>query len=273
MTEQTIPIPSFEAPPVIEVVWGIQFRDLQWLTSSGAGVFWTQIRDDYPVCEEQPTIPHVIESDRPLAPTGQTIQFGDVPPMNRQWYISPSGTELIQLQRDRFLFNWRKVEDSDTYPRYDYMKEKFSKSWERFCAFVNESGHELSEIDQCEMTYINHFPKGDIWTAPAEIAGAFRPFTWPSDVKFLPSPLSLGQRLIFDPPGTPGRLHVTLKHGTTGNGDGTELFVLELTARGLPESTETEGLFAWFASVREWIDRGFADLTSETMHERWRREL
>jgi hypothetical protein len=49
------------------------------------------------------------------------------------------------------------------------------------------------------------------------------------------------------------------------------MFVLTLTARGRPIGEGIEGALAMLDIGREWIVRGFASVTTRTMHDVWRR--
>ena len=50
------------------------------------------------------------------------------------------------------------------------------------------------------------------------------------------------------------------------------LLILELRTRGLCESMQQEGFREWFDLAREWIVRGFTDLTTPEIQELWERE-
>ena len=272
MVETDTPIPSFGKPPVIEVVWSLQFSELSWLRAPDTGAFWSRICAEYPKCEEKPPIGRAIEAEEVLAPQQNAPEILAIAPLNRQWFISETGTELVQLQRDRFCYNWRKTRPGDVYPRHDHMKERFHENWESFCDFVEGTEHGLPQVDQCELTYINHLPQDEGWSQVGDIHKLFPSFAWVNGKKFLPSPCTLGCQLLFDLRGTGGRLHVSLRHGKKQDEPQSQVFVLELTARGKPQKTTIDGLLDWFSLAREWIVRGFADLTNPTMHQFWERE-
>ena len=61
-------IPSYKKPPVIEVVWSVQFSKLPWLTAAHTGLFWDIIRKEYPRCEEQAPIERKDEPKELLQP-------------------------------------------------------------------------------------------------------------------------------------------------------------------------------------------------------------
>ena len=265
MTEPDTPIPSYRNPPIIEAVWSVQFKQMSWLLPPHTGLFWELIRKEFPTCEEQTPIAHIVEAKDIFTPQMSQAEVLPVPPLSRQWFVSSSSNELIQLQRDRFCCNWRSVRPSDVYPRYRHMRKLFESAWSTLTRFVVETGQSPPSVDQCEMTYINHIRLvGDV----------FPPLTWQADTRFLPAPATLGAKLAFDLPRLNGRLHVSLRHAirTDKPTDRKELLVLELTARGLPQGTDTSGLLDWYALAREAIVRAFTDLTSAAMHEVWERE-
>ena len=51
--------------------------------------------------------------------------------------------------------------------------------------------------------------------------------------------------------------------------DKVPVFVLELKAKGTASSIKSEDIREWFNLAREWIVRGFTDLTTPEMHELW----
>jgi hypothetical protein len=64
-----------------------------------------------------------------------------------------------------------------------------------------------------------------------------------------------------------GRLHVSLKMATTK--EAKKIMVFELTARGFSNGPMDD----WFAVAHEWIVRGFADLTTDSIQKAiWQRK-
>lgn len=274
MTETDTPIPSYKRPPIIESVWSVQFAEMDWLLPPHTGLFWSLIREQFPGCEEQAPIAHVIESEDVFSQPARRTEIRRVPPLTRQWFVSDSETELIQLQRDRFCCNWRRTQPSDVYPRYGHMKELFESAWTTLTEFIVGMGQPPLSVDQCEMTYINHMEQGQGWSTISEVGQVFPLMTWQDDLPFLQNPRTIAAKLAFDLPSLNGRLHASLKHGirTDEPAERKEVLILEITARGLPGDTEPSGLLQWYALAREAIVRGFTDLTSPEMHRLWERE-
>jgi hypothetical protein len=55
------------------------------------------------------------------------------PDVTRFWFLAEPPTRLIQVQRDHFIINWRKVRGDEIYPRYQSeMRPRFEREWNEF---------------------------------------------------------------------------------------------------------------------------------------------
>lgn len=265
------PIPDYESPPVIEVVYGVQFDSLG-LQCPTIGLFWQAVRQEYPSFVENPPLAPVIERFDPDRRTETQIELTTRPPLPRLWFIDRTENWLIQLQDDRFLYNWKKVKDQDAYPRFEVVSRKFLEAWDQFLGFCQREGLALPTVNQLELTYINHINVGDVETYVMEASSIFPDMRWRESHEFLPSPETLAWKTSFLFPDRQGRLHASMRHAIRRK-DQKPVLLLELTARGMPASKERESLRGWFAMAREWIVRGFADLTDKQVQkERWGRK-
>lgn len=262
MASSEKPLPSFKKPPVIEVVFGVQFESLQMLAPH-IGEYWRAVRDEFPTFEEQPPLPPVIEPAEVLRGSGgSAIEIVDRLPMPRYWFKSEDEAQIIQLQRDRLLFNWKGTDRE--YPRYAYLKSRFSSIWDEFLVLASSQGLHVGSTRQCELTYVNHVSDPD---AAKHIGDTIPDFSWRNNHEFLTEPESYSWRTSFrmvESP--PSRLHVTVKNALR-RADDQQIVILDLTARGAPDGP----IFGWFDLAHEWIVRGFADITSAAAHERWER--
>jgi len=57
--------------------------------------------------------------------------------MLRVHFLNQQKTELLQVQRDRFLHNWRKVGSGDNYPRFERMIETFESGFRKFTDVIS----------------------------------------------------------------------------------------------------------------------------------------
>lgn len=265
-------LPEYERPPLNEVVFGVQFEPLRALRAAHLGLFWDRIRDRYPYSEEHVPVAHLVEKPE-LSLTRQPegdIVFDSIPLIPRCWYLDESKLQLVQVQPDRFLRNWRQLEGKEAYPRYGYLLEQFQSEWQAFLKFLDEERIGPPITDQCELTYINHIPQGEGWAEAADLAKVFRIFSQTCDFEMLPGAEAASWKLAFLLPDGRGRLHVQLKQGVR-NRDRRPIFALDLTARGEPKSHYAEDVKSWFNLAHEWVVRGFTDLTTPEMHKLWKK--
>lgn len=264
-------LPDYERPPVIEVVCGILFKSINTLLAPHLGLLWEKYKSDYPICREVPPLAPVIErfGERPRI----DLQLADVPPLPRTWFVHKKDNGIIQVQRDRFLHNWKKVRPEDEYPRYPQVIELFKDRLSQFESFLKENELGVIEPRQYEMTYINHIPQGDGWRILKEIGEVFPDFSLRAiEHRFLPEPEGINWRTSFVLPDGAGRLHVTIRNAQLHD-SGLPVLILDLTVRGIGKDMSPEGMTAWFDTAREWIVCGFADLTGEEVQKKiWRRK-
>ena len=83
-----------------------------------AGLYWNDIRSEYPKASEQAPIPPAFETfgTKPMLTSSIQIQAMLVPPVPRLWFETDDGEHLVQLQQDRLLHNWRKRSPGMEYP-------------------------------------------------------------------------------------------------------------------------------------------------------------
>jgi uncharacterized protein (TIGR04255 family) len=259
----------FRRPPVIETVLGVQFLPLRTLTMPYLGQYWAEVRSEYPQAQVKPPLPQVIE-EFPPAPVMANIEVSSEPE-GRFWYISESNTELIQLQRDRFIRNWRRAETDADYPRYETLRPRFEGDWLRFLSFLEREGLGRPEVNQCEVTYINHIDLGLGWETFKDLSGVLKILAPSRPGDFLPVPEMVLANARYLMPDGKGRLHVAAQPAIPRRG-GKPVVQLTLTARGAPRSSETGDILAWLDLGHTWIVEGFADITNEELQTKvWER--
>lgn len=258
-------LPSYKTPPVNEVAFGVLFPPVQGLLLPHLGLFWSQVRDSFPKCEHAP----------PSVSPGAELYLDPASgaPWPRILLISADGQSLIQLQIDRFLFNWRTSDDGDEYPRFATVYSTFKKSLQRFQAFLAAQKLPAIQPQLFELTYFNWIPQGEAWTSGEDLDRMFKDFTWRrSRGRFLPPPVRVDWGAAFEFPDGAGTLSARVRPAIRKR-DQKQLMNLELTARGFGGDPSEEGVEKWFSGAHEWIVRGFADMTTERIQKTiWGRE-
>jgi uncharacterized protein (TIGR04255 family) len=266
---EKIPLPDYKQPPVTEVAVSIQFAPLQELTAAHIGLYWAKIKDAFPSVKEQPPIVHLVEN--PEAEYKFGMSLSQKPDLPRIWFTDKTGTALIQVQRDRFVYNWRRVKDSDEYIRFPAIKKKFLLRWGEFSSFLKEQGISDPQVDQCELTYVNRIDQGELWESPAKWGNLFPLLAWKPKSTFLPEPENLRLHMRFSAPAVRGRMHVDILPAILP-GSKAPIIQFSLTVRGLPAKLTDEALDSWYETAREWIVTGFADLVSKEADVLWQRQ-
>lgn len=262
-------LPSYEQPPLTEVACSVLFQPIAGLLSPYIGLLWQEFQPDYPICDDVAPIAPRIETFGQQS-IGQKIELSQIPQLPRVWFIHQDSTRIIQVQRDRFIYNWRKIDPQNEYPRYEILVEAFYKHLTKFNDFLKET--DLGEIQllQYELTYINQIPQGQIWSSLDDIGKVFPDISWGvNPQRFLTHPQNISWATIFELPKEFGRLYVSVNPAFSND----EQFIMfELTVRGIGSSTSFSDVKNWFNSAHHWIVRAFADLTDKEVQTRvWKR--
>lgn len=264
-------LPDFDSPPVIETTLGVEFAPIEKLSVLHLGLFWHQLRDEYPEYSVQPPLSSQIEkfgkeSIQSFSPTFEIITEPNI----RIWFIESTKNRLLQVQRDRFIQNWRKLAGIEPYPHYENLRPTFESEWFRFCSFLNAEGLGQPEIRQCEVTYVNHVERGAAWDSVADLPKILRCWTGATGKEFLPDPENINLRFSYQMPDRVGRLSINVQQ-VVRHSDTEEVLQLTLTARGRPKTSSSDDMMSWLDLGREHVVRGFADITTPEMHKLWGR--
>jgi uncharacterized protein (TIGR04255 family) len=198
-------------------------------------------------------------------------------PLGRVWLTAESGAELIQVQSDRFLFNWRRRVSESKYPSYESNSAKFFEEFDGFRQFCREKQLPDPAPELCEVTYVNHIEPAKGETA-MELAGTvFSGMRWERTDRFLPKPESFTFNRVFvieDDGERLGRLYAEASMALRRQGStAREFILLKLTARVNRRDDQGNTLADSMQLAHDWVVRGFADLTDrQTQKERWERQ-
>lgn len=274
-------LPDYDDPPVIEVALSVQFERLEKLRSPHLGLLWSEFQKDFPLFEDHAPLQSVIETFgvRPKPIPALQLISPETTPLVRCWFLNHARTELIQVQQDRLVHNWRKVGEGvkpgEEYPHFEYICEQFARELEIFKKFVDE--HQLGIVlpNQCEVSYINHIVAGKGWETHAQMAeiisvwGKSYSHSFPLEMENAKFSASFP---IPDTAGKPiGRLHILMQPAFR-KADDSQMFVLTLTARGKPTEGSAKSIIEFLESGREYIVLGFTAITTPKMHRIWGRK-
>ncbi len=263
-------LPEFWNPPIIEAVLSVEFQPIKGWGIPHFGLFWKEIRPEYPLFEVKPPLMTIARPSATTRVPRVQLEFIDIPGV-RCWFIDESQSRLLQLQDDRLIINWRKVRKDDAlrYPKYSTNREVFEREWERYKDFLKREGLGSPMVNGCEVSYINHIEKGGCWNNFDDLHKVFTRWAPPSYESGLPSPDGVSVNLEYAMPKE--NLHLTLEIVTAiRHGDFREVLQFTLTARGGPDSGETEGILNWLDRAHDTVAKAFRQLTTEQVRDTWR---
>lgn len=271
----TTPRPGFKRPPVNEVALSVQFSPLSGMTVARFGALWERYDPPFSKTEDKPPLPAVIETFEPNRPQKLKLELVTELQPPRCWFTNDQESELIQVQSDRFAFNWRKGAPPAEYPRYEQVRKGFEKYFGMFQDYVRDKNLGPIVPTQCEVTYVNELPVGVGWSKHRELENVLALWAGRYSDEFLGDAAEdsqvRGRYIIRAPDGRPlGRLHYNLEPRVRVT-DGSQLFHFILTARGAPLGEGTSGILAFLDLGREYVVRGFTSMTTKHMHEIWGR--
>jgi uncharacterized protein (TIGR04255 family) len=199
----------------------------------------------------------------------------------RLWFLNEAADELVQVQDDRFIRNWRRgPERTQPYPRFEELLPRFISDFKEFQSFL--SVEQLGEVaaNQCEVTYVNLIHANEHWSAHGDLAKVFR--GWPLDYgQRIEWPIEAIQlkvaHLLNDQNGEfVGRLHVSVEPAFAfrAGSPSTQVpaFKLTLIARGRPLAEGPAGVNAFFELGHRAIVSSFDKMVTPEMQKIWGRK-
>jgi uncharacterized protein (TIGR04255 family) len=253
----------------------MQFEPINELHAGRLGLLWEAYRDRYPRVEQQPPLSPIREQfETKVARIGFTIE-GSFPmfPMPRLWFLNEDGTRLVQVQRDHFIVNWRKLDTQTEYPRYHSIRDTLVEEFSRFQKFLHQQDLALTAIVQTELTYVNHIDARQPNGSRKPLSQIVRIWTGENPSGKLPQfeEASFHARYVMRDGDDPvGRLHINLEPQLYVR-DNAPVYALTLIARSAPPSPDLDGALASLERSHGAIVEGFTEITTDEMHKVWGR--
>jgi len=144
-----LPKPSQRTIPLSEVAFGVNFVSPDF-SSVKFGEFYARIKNRYP--SHRDILPIINPTPMPA--------FVLAPQLPRVWF--EKSDRLIQLQSDRFVYNWRLLnEEKNEYPGYEQLSAEFFQEYEEFSDFSTSSLNSPMYLEEFNLTYVNHLERAD----------------------------------------------------------------------------------------------------------------
>jgi uncharacterized protein (TIGR04255 family) len=182
-------------------------------------------------------------------------------------FIEKTDNQLVQVQRNAFIRNWRQTAETADYEHYENVRPLFERDWQTFCEFLDQEKLGRIEVVQCEVTYINHLVRGKEWQTFDDISRIFRLWSG-SEIGSLSKSQMVQFMTAFELPGKIGTLQVRVEPGIR-KADGKEIIQFSLTAFGKPAGSSLAEILNWLDSGHVAVVTSFRDLTTPEMHSQW----
>lgn len=268
--------PTFTNPPVAEIVLGVQHEPLAGLRPPIVARYWERVREQFPGWTAHPPINAAFETFGPPAPRRSRVSFElpSTPGPTRAMFEDADGNQLIQVQPDRFVRNWRRYGDQEApYPRYaTFHRPGFEVALKDYLAFLTEHGVGEMVANQVEVTYVNHIVADGTWKHHGQLGQVLSLYSGRHSDGHLDEAEGVDINVryrIHDAEEEPvGRLHVSVRPVFKAV-DLTPMFAINLTARiGISGGG--------VADILNEMDRGhgflvnaFRSITTLRMHKIW----
>ena len=250
-------LPEYKKPPVVEVALAVEFAPLPDWNPLLYGSLWERFRARYPHSEVHPLAVQV-QPVRP-EPGLQTLLFPTEPPL-RYFFLSDDRSQLVQLRSGAFIKNWRKMPEVSVYPRYAMMRPSFQEDLDIFFKYLRQAAFPSPEIWKCEITYVNHFVRGEEWAEYEELPSLMPGLSPSLRSSMLGAPRRVQLSCDFELPDDSGTLSVSTMPILTR--EGREVLQLSLTASGRPKSSGLKHIMDCMDMGRELVVTSFAEFTS-----------
>ncbi len=150
---------KLERAPIIEVVCGFGFPPIEGLDPISAGAYWKTISAQFPAHQILPAVTDVVG-----------FQVAHSLPQ-RALLTSRDDEQVIQIQADRFYFNWRKR--AGTYPRFTGaggVLDLGLKEFARFAGYCEETFGARPQPQRVDLSKVDLLPLGGEWQDLADLA-------------------------------------------------------------------------------------------------------
>ncbi len=181
--------------------------------------------------------------------------------MPRFWLEASDGSTLMQIQKNAFLFNWRK-RDSE-YPHFDTVKNAFDDNKRRFFKFLSDELSEAAPRPQlADLTYINLIEPCEYWSGPLDTARVIPGFSLalPQSSALEPADFQqvTSQRLAVDL-----TLSTTIRSARSAEDPTKPVLVIEYRATGL--LPDPDAVDKWFDRAHDAIGHCFTEMTNQAI--------
>lgn len=249
---------KYESPPINEIGCDILFDSIEGFRAGHFGLLWQKFRPDFSVTEDQNLVTPVPKED---------VENPDRPPLPRVWFVHTNDNEVVQIQRNRFVHNWRKRQPYDEYPGYEKVIENFETYLARFEEFLAAENLGNLKPNQYVLTYINVIPQKQGWETLRDLEKVFPNFLSLTKQNILSTDVrGINWQTNLGIPNDLGHLQISISSAQRVF-DNHPVLHIQLNAMS---NHPYEPIRDWFDAAHNSINKNFVNLVStEVQEEFW----
>jgi uncharacterized protein (TIGR04255 family) len=243
----------FSNPPLNEVLLDISFSNVKWNVEH-FGLYFQKNFPKFSNTKIQHPLPSAGGQQTGLA----LLTEAELP---RTWYEFQDKSYVLQVQKDRFILNWRKVPNlNNSYPFFNEFYSMFETEWKNFLSFC--SAVEIGEPNpaRIELVYINHLVKGTHWNNLEELGKYFKSLTFIESYSEL-NMFSFNVKYLVN--GVPTLQSYKPAKSPTGE----DLYIVELKAA--PQINSLDNVQTEIKKANNILVEQFLKITSDLAHKNW----
>jgi len=241
---------KLDSPPVVELVLGFHLKN-DVLSQQHIFNIYEKLKEDFPTIEErQPLL------DNPIRRPGETVISVGQSYNSRKLFINSEDNKLVQLQSNKFFFNWRKGKNQSDYPDFAGIMSDFNQTLARIEEVVEISSH----VDTYETTYFDHIVQSEFQT------DSFNPFPALNLIKMDRDLTGLNLELFFHEEAVPGDILLRVQSAIR-NSDSEKILNMETKCLGKDSKLDYKG---WFDRSHEELVNLFGSLLQPKALEVWK---
>ena len=253
------PAITYENPPLNEVICGIHFNEITTLRAGHLGFLWQRLGPNFTSTEDHPVW---------FNPTSEeAVTDYSIPPLlPRVWFVHTDETELIQMQLNRFVYNWRKRGNDDKYPGYPIVMGNFEKYLSCFKDFLSDQ--QLGDFTprRYELAYVNHILENEGWETLRDFEKVLPNFiAYKGQNTFPPNISEIHWKMGFRLPDDSGQLQLLIRNARRIADDRPLLRIQFRAIRNQPHPEMRK----WFDSAHDVIRDIFSNLASHEIQEKY----
>jgi uncharacterized protein (TIGR04255 family) len=251
---------DYEKPPVVETSFGFTFPPIKGWSLFHLGLLWGRLRARYQFAEARLPMGSV-EFDEVDLKLGPDVHLESLP--LRSWFLDSSKNQLLQVQPNRFIRNWRAVEAEQKYFHYSDLKPMFQEDWTIYREFLKDENLPGPTVFKCDVTYINHLLKGREWNTLDDIGTLFKRMNFELKGALVTS-------VSFT--AASGNNQIRMETSPGIRPDGTPIVQLTLNVSGQPVGTPESDIWSKLDDCHKSLVETFAEITAEDLQKRvWKR--